>query len=108
MGYFLEHFDELTAQDASSWSRIGKLINTKLFFVCLRAIACVCVYVCSLCASQCVRAAPFDHISAHRRHCMVYTLCDECTAVQYSMLSKCAESFSARVVAVQLLALLQF
>ena len=108
MGYFLERFDELTAQDASSWSRIQVSWSTLncFLFVCVQLPVCACM--CVVYVRQCVRAAPFDHSSAYRRHCMVYTLCNECTAVHYSMLSKSAESLSAWVVAFQLFAFYNF
>jgi len=57
MYYFLEHFDELTAQDASSWSRTGKLITSNICCVCLRASGCVCFE----CVRHCFCAASHGH-----------------------------------------------
>ena len=103
MCYFLKHFDISPRKMRFSWWRTGKLITPKLFCVCLRANVFVCACMCVVYVRVCVRGAPLDHSSAYRRHCMLYTLCNECTAVHYSMLSKSAESFSAWVVTIQLL-----
>ena len=43
------------------WSHTSKLITTKLFCACLRASACVCVYVCCLCASLCTWCTIWSH-----------------------------------------------
>ena len=65
------------------WSRTGKLIKTNCFvFVCMPVPVCACM--CVVYVRHCVRGAPFDRISAYRHHCMVYTLCNERTAVQHA------------------------
>ena len=85
-------------------------MSTRPFCVGLRASASACVCVCVVSGGHCMRGAPFDHISAYKRHCMLYTFCflNAQHTQQYSMLSKSAESFSAWIVAFQFLALLQF
>ena len=47
MSYFLEHFDELTAQDASSWSRIQVSWSAQTV-LCIPACQCLCLRVCIL------------------------------------------------------------
>ena len=107
MCYFLKHFEEFIAQDASScYVQVRKLTNTNhAVFVCV----CVCVL------SVCVLYHMITHLvnnSAYIRICLTsITLCSIRTYIclwmqsqhtqQYSMLSKCAENFNAWVASFQ-------
>ena len=54
-----------------------KLKPFNFVFVCVPVPVCACM--CVVYVRHCVHGAPFNYSSAYRHHCMLYTLCNECS-----------------------------